>query len=349
MNQTLAIKLFDTAKSYCQKNASAELKEAMRVDESTFRNLKSKKFLAQYCWVIYASGFREAILAGVFGDLEDAFKGFDLERLARTRSIQPALNVFNNKNKANAFLRGSKLIAEEGFSAFKKRVRIEGVDALEKLPGIGPITKVHLAKNIGLLDVAKPDRWLERAAEMTSSTVDELVGFLSAKYQVSRHVVDLIIWRYAADNGLEKLTPVERVGRPHQEEPSATLQMASALGDHAYSGELWLDYEDGEEDEHWVGHVSKGIFRGEQIVLEFSGNSPEHGPFSGTCNLKRDGAHYIGLGNFKVSRESTTASVSVTVSMEDDVVSLQGSWQDSGDRTSYDLTVQLEKLPRNGA
>lgn len=349
MNQTLAIKLFDTAKSYCHKNASAELKEALRVDENTFKNLKSKKFLSQYCWVIYASGFREAILAGVFGELEDAFKGFDLERLARTRSIQPALKVFNNKNKANAFLRGSKLIAEEGFSAFKKRVRIEGLDALEKLPGIGPITKTHLAKNIGLLDVAKPDRWLERAAEMTSSTVDELVGFLSANYQLSRHVVDLIIWRYAADNGLGNLTPVERVGRPHQEQSLAPLQMSSNLGDQVYAGQLWLDYDDGKEDEHWVGHVSRGIFRGKQVVLEFSGNSPANGPFSGICNLKRDGAHYIGLGNFKVGRESTEASVSATVSIEDDVVSLQGSWQDTGDRTFYDLTVQLEKLPRNGA
>lgn len=342
MNQNLAIKLFDTAKSYCHKNASAELTEAMGVNENTFKNLRSKKFLSQYCWVIYASGFRESILKELFDELEDAFKGFDLELLARTRSIQPALKVFNNKNKANAFLRGSKLIAEEGFSAFKKRVRVEELDALEKLPGIGPITKMHLAKNIGLLDVAKPDRWLRYAAEMTSCTVDELVGFLSAKYQLSHHVVDLIIWRYAADNGLENLTPVETVSRPHHEQPLAPLQMSSILEGQVYSGKLWLDYDDGKENEHWAGSVSRGIFRGEQVVLEFSGNSLEDGPFSGACNLKRDGAHYIGLGTFKVRHKSATASVSATVTIEDDVISLRGSWQDAGDSTFYDLTVHLE-------
>jgi hypothetical protein len=73
---------------------------------------------------------------------------------------------------------------------------------LEKLPGIGPITKYHLAKNIGLVDEAKPDIWLVRAANACSSTVEELVAFLSEKYGMSHHAIDVILWRHGADNGL---------------------------------------------------------------------------------------------------------------------------------------------------
>jgi hypothetical protein len=118
------------------------------------------------------------------------------------KSLKPALAVFNNERKASSFLKGSKLVAREGFSAFKKRLQIEGVDMLEKLPGIGPITKYHLAKNIGLVDEAKPDIWLVRTADACSSTVEELVAFLSEKYSMSRHAVDVILWRHGADNGL---------------------------------------------------------------------------------------------------------------------------------------------------
>jgi hypothetical protein len=74
-------------------------------------------------------------------------------------------------------------------------------DMLKKLPGIGPITKYHLAKNIGMANVAKPDIWLERAAVLCSTTVQELVEFLSKKYGLSRHAVDVILWRYGADKG----------------------------------------------------------------------------------------------------------------------------------------------------
>ena len=67
------------------------------------------------------------------------------------------------------------MIAEEGFPTIKKRLKKEGIDKLEQLAGIGPITKAHLAKNIGLEDIPKPDIWLVRAADKCSSTVDELL------------------------------------------------------------------------------------------------------------------------------------------------------------------------------
>lgn len=202
MNQANAIRLFEAAKIYCEREHSDEIDWANSINSKTFKNLKSKGFLSQYCWVIYASGFKASIIEGIFPALKTAFKEFELEELAKMRSTKPVLVIFNNESKANSFLVGSKSIAKEGFSSFKKRLQDAGIDMLEELPGIGPITKFHLAKNIGLADEAKPDIWLVRAADACSSTVEDLVAFLSEKYGISRHAVDVILWRYGADKGL---------------------------------------------------------------------------------------------------------------------------------------------------
>jgi 3-methyladenine DNA glycosylase Tag len=201
--EATAIRMFEAAKAYCEENYADELDWANSISPETFRNLRAKRFLSEYCWVVYASGFKVSTVEAIFPNLRTAFKEFELEDLGKMKSIKPVLAAFNNERKANSFLEGSKLIAKEGFSAFKKRLRKEGLDMLEQLPGIGPITKYHLAKNIGLVDEAKPDIWLVRAADVCSSTVQELVAFLSEKYSMSRHAVDVILWRYGADKGLE--------------------------------------------------------------------------------------------------------------------------------------------------
>ncbi len=175
---------------------------AENVNQDTFKWLKSKEFLDEYCWVIYASGFRVAVIEAKFPLLRKAFKDFDLTALARMRSLKAVLDVFNNERKAECFLAGSKVIADEGFAKFKRRLKDQGVCVLETLPGIGPITKFHLAKNIGLVDEAKPDIWLVRAAKECSASVDELVTFLSKRNQMSRHVVDVTLWQYGADKNL---------------------------------------------------------------------------------------------------------------------------------------------------
>ena len=178
------------------------LEWAENVNQDTFKWLKSKEFLDEYCWVIYASGFRVAVIEAKFPLLRKAFKDFDLTALARMRSLKAVLDVFNNERKAECFLAGSKAIADEGFAKFKRRLKDQGVCVLETLPGIGPITKFHLAKNIGLVDEAKPDIWLVRAAKECSASVDELVTFLSKRNQMSRHVVDVTLWQYGADKNL---------------------------------------------------------------------------------------------------------------------------------------------------
>lgn len=73
------------------------------------------------------------------------------------------------------------------------------------LPYVGNITKKHLAKNVGFADVAKNDTWLERVSDFVSAKyVDELTEYLSSEFDESKHVVDVILWRFCADNDLQK-------------------------------------------------------------------------------------------------------------------------------------------------
>lgn len=62
-----------------------------------------------------------------------------------------------------------------------------------KLPHIGKITRWHGAKNLGA-NVAKPDRWLERVAAITTETVDGLCARLSHESGDRIATVDLVVW-----------------------------------------------------------------------------------------------------------------------------------------------------------
>lgn len=108
-----------------------------------------------------------------------------------------------------------------------------------------------------------------------------------------------------------------------------------------YTGEFWLDYDDGDDEEHWQGRVTRCVVRDDQIVLDFSGQDPDYGAFEGTCNLHKQGVLFIGGGSFTVGKESGTATVSVTFSQNGDTASIYGSWQDTGDSSAYDLAIEL--------
>ena len=62
------------------------------------------------------------------------------------------------------------------------------------LPWIGDITKHHLAKNFGV-DVAKPDIWLQRVADLSGEDVQGLCERLAQGAGYRAATIDLIIWR----------------------------------------------------------------------------------------------------------------------------------------------------------
>ena len=197
---------FEAALDYSNNYYSDELSWVKGRSVETFKEMAPKEFLYQYCWVVYAAGFRVSILEKKFDALAKAFKSFNIQKIYKMQSTEPALAVINNKRKAENFLRGVKLIYEEGFAEFKERVLKQGMSALRELPGIGEITQKHLARNIGILDISKDDIWLARLAEkFKTRTVEELVVYLSGEFGEKQGAVDIILWRFCVDNGWQEL------------------------------------------------------------------------------------------------------------------------------------------------
>ena len=69
MNRNSASRMFEEAKHYCEENYPNELEWANGINAETFRTLRSKRFLTEYCWVIYASGFKVSTVEVIFSDL----------------------------------------------------------------------------------------------------------------------------------------------------------------------------------------------------------------------------------------------------------------------------------------
>ena len=234
ISEERALTLGREALAYLEAERPDLLKWAQKIGPKTFRYLNMRRFLSAYCWVVYCAGFKFDIVEEKFPSLQKAFKNFDPEKLSRMRSIKPALKVIGNKNKASGFLNGAKDTIRGGIVPLKKSLRQDKSDTLkilnslntlnkmigldkldgilttlDDLGGIGPITKFHLAKNIGLIDVPKPDIWLCRAAVLCGGSVDyttvsRLVGLVARRLRETKCTIDAAIWLYGVRGNLGK-------------------------------------------------------------------------------------------------------------------------------------------------
>lgn len=75
------------------------------------------------------------------------------------------------------------------------------LDFLGELPWIGPVTRHHLAKNLGS-DTAKPDVHLERLARRDRTTTQTLCRRLARLTGYRVATIDSILWRSCADGML---------------------------------------------------------------------------------------------------------------------------------------------------
>ena len=185
---------------YARREYPDSLAWARRATPKSFLRMKASTFLAEYIWVVYAAGFKVAVVRKKWPSLRVAFADLDLDRLARMRSPGAALRIISNQRKARCVLRGARQITAEGFPRFKQRLLDEGPSALVALPGIGPITKDHLARNIGLASVAKDDIWIRRVRRTFGfSDKDVFARRLASRFRQPEGLIDLVIWQYCAD------------------------------------------------------------------------------------------------------------------------------------------------------
>lgn len=171
-------------------------------------DLTETRFLQEYTWVVFSSGFRESVLNKKFDSIASAFMGLSNADLIAKNSCacrKSALNIFGHRGKVSAVLKVCEMIQSTGFDEFTKKIKKDGVAFIDSLPYMGPATSYHLAKNIGL-DVIKPDRHLIRIAQVSGyksphalcATINQAVGDTLA-------VIDLVIWRYATLHPKAKL------------------------------------------------------------------------------------------------------------------------------------------------
>ncbi len=200
------------------ENKATRMLETARADVDNpwepwdFNDLDLEGFLRNYLHVIFVSGFRNSVVDRHFDTTVKKFHNLDLDRIAAMESIDAQTLPIRHQRKADAFLKGCKLIHAEGWEAFKQRMRKDGRIALQGLPYMGPATNRHLAMIIGLEDTEKPDTWMKQCAAACSATVEEMVTFLSREHSLPRQKVDAYLWQYCRENQRipEPLRPRDR-------------------------------------------------------------------------------------------------------------------------------------------
>lgn len=115
-----------------------------------------------------------------------------------------------------------------------------------------------------------------------------------------------------------------------------------------YTGNLWLDFESEEEEEHYAAEISGCIFRENELILEFSGSDEGH-HFSGGCVLLKDGDDYAGEGSFNYEgKDKVSSRVVVTLKKDGYETSLRGTWKDQGEAEPYQFEAELNETKYKG-
>ena len=146
--------------------------------------ITARQFAREAIYVICNSGMRNSIARPIF------------ERcVVALEAGHSATTVFGHPGKAQAI---DRIWADRWRLYSEYLAAADQVEFLATLPWIGPITKLHLAKNFGG-NFAKPDVHLNRLAEAEGCTAQELCERLGRKSGYRAATVDLILWRACAD------------------------------------------------------------------------------------------------------------------------------------------------------
>ena len=175
------MQFYTEASGYCIENFENEIEWARKIK---FEATTADRFFSEYVWTVLSSGFKvsiaEKIITRVF-----------------TNGFHP--EVINHRLKRKAVEQGFE-DSQRWFARLKELPNDKRVDYLESLPHIGPVTKYHLARNIGL-DFAKPDVHLVRLGKRFGfSDIQQMCGFIAEKTHERIGVVDLVLWRYMSEH-----------------------------------------------------------------------------------------------------------------------------------------------------
>lgn len=162
----------------------AGYKAAIEWSENIRMPTNADDFASEAIYVICNSGMANRIALPIFEECMRAL-----------RSGHSCKTVFGHPGKSDAI----DYIWKKRRSLYRKLLKADDlIEFCATLPWVGPITKFHLAKNLGA-DVAKPDVHLNRLAEPEGVSAQELCERLARETGYRAATVDLILWRACAD------------------------------------------------------------------------------------------------------------------------------------------------------
>ncbi len=189
--------LFKRARSFCEAHHNEDLEWICSRSQLV---KDAEDFLEEFVYVIVASGFKGATAARLTPRLVE--QDGDLDGL---------MTVFKNRAKITAIAEMYRRFkhdpdAAASWAAFRSDLLSLGEDHLTTLPRIGPIVKSHLARNIGLRSVAKPDLHMVRTAREYGwgegrHAVEAMVGWAAGELTMPVGATDFVLWVWLSHSG----------------------------------------------------------------------------------------------------------------------------------------------------
>lgn len=180
----------DDYKQALEFTNSTHLKDLNRIDSLDGLMTDFDKFFYEYVYVVLASGFRAIVAARLAPQIVEC-QG-DMEKMQ---------SVFKNQRKLDAI----ENMWNQRKNWDELRASLKTVDDCQELPFIGPTTKYHLARNIGLISMAKPDlhmiRWVEEiTGRGDEETVHQITQEIAKKVNKKQGTVDFALWVWFSHN-----------------------------------------------------------------------------------------------------------------------------------------------------
>ena len=203
--------MFNYACRHVSLFRSEELKETwVGIKAFVGEDIDEVDFMYEYCFCVYVSGFKAVIVAKKYDELLRAHNIVDdkdyyipIEEDNLLTDLSSVLSVFNNEKKAEAIQKTRRLILDTGWEDFSAEyVQDRDPVKLQELFYIGPALSCHLARNLGNVDIVKPDVHLNRLAERFAfESAQDMCDALASPPAIPAAYVDLILWMASVDNG----------------------------------------------------------------------------------------------------------------------------------------------------
>lgn len=184
VKKNVVILLYKTAKRYCIERGFK--KEIDIVELRQYKNVDKHYFFYEYVYVVLNAGMKNQVAERIYSQF-----------------IEKGSNAIGHPGKREAVEEVEKDL-DNIFTKLRSYGEVEDIlEYLETLPWIGPITKYHLARNLGI-DVAKPDRHMVRLYESLGFVgVYELCKYISEDVGDRIGTVDVVLWRFCNLKGID--------------------------------------------------------------------------------------------------------------------------------------------------